>query len=111
MQYLAWACVAGSSPGLEADRGNFADFRGVVVVHAVREEGGVPGVGCFDLVPYGLPINGPCRTDGPSGEEVGQPPGATHALVTARVAGWRAVVGCVWCSAAKPMEAFKTPVR
>ena len=43
--------------------------------------------------------------------EVGQPPCAAHALVTARVAGWRAVVGCVRWSAWKPMEAFKTPVR
>ena len=41
--------------------------------------------------------------------EVGQPPCAAHALVTARVAGWRAVVGCVRWSAWKPMEAFKTP--
>ena len=43
--------------------------------------------------------------------EVGQPLCAAHALVTARVAGWRAVVGCVRWSAWKPMEAFKTPVR
>ena len=43
--------------------------------------------------------------------EVGQPPCAAHALVMARVADWRAVVGCVRWSALKPMEAFKTPVR
>ena len=43
--------------------------------------------------------------------EVGQPPCAAHALVTARVACWRAVVGCVRWSAWKPMKAFKTPVR
>ena len=29
--------------------------------------------------------------------EVGQPPCAAHALVTAGVAGWRALVGCVRC--------------
>ena len=44
------------------------------------------------------------------GMEVGQPLCAAHALVTARVAGWRAVVGCVRWSAWKPMEAFKTPL-
>ena len=42
--------------------------------------------------------------------EVAQLPCAAHALVTARVAGWRAVVGCVRWSAWKPMEAFKTLV-
>ena len=102
-----WACVAGSLRGPEADRGGFADFQGVVVGHAVKEERGVPGVGCFHLVPYGVPIMGPC----PVGMEVGQPPCAAHALVTARVAGWRAIVGCVNGSAWKPMEAFKTLVR
>ena len=44
------------------------------------------------------------------GIEVGQPPCAAHALLTACVAGWRAVVGCVRWSAWKPMEAFKTQV-
>ena len=34
-----------------------------------------------------------------------------HALVTARVAGWRAVVGCVRWIAWKLMKAFKTPGR
>ena len=43
--------------------------------------------------------------------EVGRPPCAAHALVTAGVAGWRAVVGCVRWGALKPMEAFKNPVR
>ena len=59
--------LRGSLRGLEADRGDFPDFRGVVVGHAVREEGGVPGVGCFHLVPYGVPIMKPCRTNGRSG--------------------------------------------
>ena len=45
VEYPAWACVAGLFCGLEADRGDFANFRGVVVGHAVKEEGGVPGVG------------------------------------------------------------------
>ena len=43
--------------------------------------------------------------------EVGQPLSAAGALVTARVAGWGAVVGCVRWDAWKPMEVFKTPVR
>ena len=57
----AWACVAGPLCGLEADCGDLADLRRVVVGHAVKEEGGVSGVGRFHLVPYGVPIVGPCR--------------------------------------------------
>ena len=43
--------------------------------------------------------------------ELGEPPCAANGLVTARLAGWRAVVGCVRWSAWKPIEAFKTPMR
>ena len=64
VEYPARARVAGPLCGLEADRGNFADFRGVVVGHAVKEEGAVPGVGRFHLFPFGVPIVRPCRADG-----------------------------------------------
>ena len=67
VEYLARACDARPLCGLEADCGNFTDFRGVVVGHAVKEEGGVPGVGRFQLVFYGVPIVGPCHADGPCG--------------------------------------------
>ena len=111
VEYPAWACVAGPLCGLEADCGNLPDLWRVVVGHAVKEEGSVSGEGRFHLVPYGVPIVGPCCLDGAGGMEVGQPPCAVHALVTARVAGWREVVGRVRWSAWKPMEAVKTPVR
>ena len=42
--------------------------------HAVREECGVPGVGRLYLVPHGISILAPCRTDGLSGYGGGQPP-------------------------------------
>ena len=74
VEYPAWACVAGPSCGLEADSGDFADFRRVVVGHAVKEEGGLSGVGRFHLVPYGVPVVGPCRPDGASGYGGGAPP-------------------------------------
>ena len=111
VEYPAWACVAGPFCGLEADYGHLADLRRVVVGHAVKEEGGVSGVGRFHLVPYGVLIVGPCRPDGPGGYRGGPAPCAAHVFVTARVACWRVVLGCVRCSAWKPMEAFKTPVR
>ena len=60
VEYPVWACVAGPLCGLEADCGDFADLRRVVVGHAVKEEGGVSGVGGFHLVPYCVPIVGPC---------------------------------------------------
>ena len=53
--------------GLEADCGDFADFRRLVVGHAVKAGGGVSGVGRFHLVLYRVPIVGPCRPDGVSG--------------------------------------------
>ena len=87
VDYSAWACVAGPLRGLEADRGDFANFCGVLVGHAVKEEGGVPSVGRFHLVPYGVPIMGPCRTDGPCGY------GGRVAPVCCRWLGDRA---CVW---------------
>ena len=59
VEYPAWACITGPLCGLEADCGDFADFRRVVVGHAVKEEGGVAGVGRFHLLPYGIPIVGP----------------------------------------------------
>ena len=93
---------------LEADCGDFADFRRVVLGHAVKEEGGVSEVGHFHLVTHGVPIVGPCCPDGASRYGGGPAPCAAHAFVMARVAGWRAVVGCVRWSAWKPMEAFKT---
>ena len=74
VEYPVWACVAGPLCGLEAHRGEFADFRRVVVGHAVKEEGGVSGVGRFHLVPYGVPIVGPCRPDGASGYGGGPAP-------------------------------------
>ena len=39
----------------------------MVVGHAVKEKGGVSGVGRFHLVPYGVPIVGPCRSVCPGG--------------------------------------------
>ena len=65
----------------------------MVVGHAVKEEGGVSGVGRFHLIPYGVPIVGPCRSDGAGGFGGGPAPCGAHALVTARVAGWRALWG------------------
>ena len=67
VEYPVWACVAGPLCGLEADRGDLADFWRVVVGHVVKEEGGVSGVGRFHLVPFGVPIVEPCRPDGASG--------------------------------------------
>ena len=64
VEYPAWACVAGLLCGVEADRGDLPDFRRVVVGHAVKEEGGASSVGRLQLVPYGVPIVGPCRPDG-----------------------------------------------
>ena len=46
----------------------------MVVGHAVEEEGGVSGVGCFHLVPYGVPIVGQCRSDGAGGYGGGPAP-------------------------------------
>ena len=77
--------------------------------HAVKEEGGVPGVGRFHLVPYGVPEWGHAARMARVGMEVGQPPCAASALVTARVTGWRAVVGCIRWSSWKPMEASRPP--
>ena len=42
--------------------------------HAVKGEGGAPGVGCFHLVPYGVPVMGPCRTEGLCGYGCGPAP-------------------------------------
>ena len=67
VEYPVQACVAGPLCGLEADFGNFTDFRRMVVAHAVKEEGGVSGVGRFHLVSYGVSIVGPCLLDGASG--------------------------------------------
>ena len=39
----------------------------MVVGHAVEKVRGVPGVGCPHLVPYGVPVTGPRRTDGLTG--------------------------------------------
>ena len=74
VEYPAWACIAGPLCGLEADRGRFADFRRVLVGHAVKEEGGVSGVGRLHLVPYGVPLVGPCLPDGASGYGGGPAP-------------------------------------
>ena len=74
VEYPAWACVAGPLCGLEADCGDLADLRRVVVGHAVKEEGSVSGVGRFHLVPYGVPIVGPCRPDGAGGYGGGPAP-------------------------------------
>ena len=67
VEYSACARAAASFCGLESDRGNFADLRGVVVGHAVEEECGVFGVGCLHLVPYGVTIMRPWHTDGSVG--------------------------------------------
>ena len=99
LKYPAWARVAGSLRGLESNPGDFADLRGVVVGHAVQEECGVSGVGCLYLVPYGISIVGHATQMARVGMEMGQPPYAAHALVTAHVARWRAVGGCVRWSA------------
>ena len=74
VEYPAWACVASPLCGLEADCGDFADLRQVVVGHAVKEKGGVSGVGRFHLVPYCIPIVGLCRQDGASGYGGGPAP-------------------------------------
>ena len=74
VEYPAWACVAGPLCGLEADCGELADLWRVVVGHAVKEEGVVSGVGHFQLVPYGVPIVGPCRPDGAGGYGGGPAP-------------------------------------
>ena len=74
VEYPAWACVAGPLCGLEADCGDLADLRRVVVGHAAKEEGGVSAVGRFHLVPYGVPIVGPCRPDGAGGYGGGPAP-------------------------------------
>ena len=74
VEYPAWACVAGPLCGLEADCGNFANLRRVVVGHAVKEEGGVSRVGRFHLVPYCVPIVGPRCPDGASGYGGGPAP-------------------------------------
>ena len=46
----------------------------MVVGHAVKEEGAVSGVGRFHLVPYGVPIVGPCCSDGADGYGGGPAP-------------------------------------
>ena len=63
VEYPVWACVARWLHGLECDRGQLADLQGVDVGHAAREEQNVSGVGCLHVVPYGVFIMGPCRTD------------------------------------------------
>ena len=74
VQYPAWACVAGALRGLGSDHGDFADLRGVVVRHVVEQERGVFGVGCLHLVPYGVTIMEPCRTDGSGAYGAGPAP-------------------------------------
>ena len=74
VEYPAWARVAGPLCGLEADRGDLADLRRVVVGHAVKGEGSVSGLGRFYLVPYGVPIVGPSRPDGVGGYGGGPAP-------------------------------------
>ena len=74
VEYPAWACVAGPLCALEADCGHLTDLRRVVVGHAVEEEGGVSGVGRFHLVPYGVPIVGPCCPKGAGGYGGGPAP-------------------------------------
>ena len=46
----------------------------MVVGHAGKEDGGVSGVGRFHLVPYGVSIVGPCRSDGAGGYGGGPAP-------------------------------------
>ena len=74
VEYPARTCVAGPLCGFEADFGDLADLRSVVVGHAVKDEGGVSGVGRFHLVPYGIPIVGPCRSGGAGGYGGGPAP-------------------------------------
>ena len=74
VEYPAWACVAGLLCCLEADCGDLADLRRVVVGHAMKEEGAVSGVGRFHLVPYGVPIVGQCGPDGAGGYGGGPAP-------------------------------------
>ena len=93
--------------GLKADRGDFANFCGVVVGHAVKEEGGVPGVGRFHLVPYGVLIMGAWRADGPCGYGGGPAPVCCPCLSDG-ACGWLEGCGGVRWSAWKPLEAFKT---
>ena len=81
VEYPAWACVAGPLCGLEADGGDFAEFRRVVVAHAMKEEGGVSGVGRYHLSPMASAYFGPCRPDGASGYGGGPAPGCCPCLV------------------------------
>ena len=67
VEYSACARAAGSFRGLESDRGDFADLRGVVVGHALEKECCVSGGGCLHLVPYGVTIMGTWHTDGSVG--------------------------------------------
>ena len=83
----------------------------MVVGHAVKEEGGVSGVGRFHLVPYGVPIVGPCRSDGAGGYGGGPAPVCCPCLGHGACGRRDGVVGCVRWSAWKPMEAFRTLVR
>ena len=55
--------------------------------HVVEEECGVPGGGCLHLVPYGVPVMGPRRTDGPSGYGGGPAPVCCPCLADS-VRGW-----------------------
>ena len=74
VEYPAWACVAGPLCGYETDCGDLADVWRVLAGHAVREEGGVSGVGRLQLVSFGVPIVGPCRPDGSGGYGGGPAP-------------------------------------
>ena len=71
----------------------------------------MPGVGRFHLVTSGVPIVGPCRTDGGSGYGGGPAPVCCPCLGDG-ACGWLEGGGgvCQW-DAWKPKGAFKTPVR
>ena len=107
VEYPAWAYVVGSLGGLEADRGSLADFRGVVVGHAVEEECAVSGVGCLYFVPCRVTIMGPCRANGSSGYGGGAGPVCCPCLgdgARGRLEGSGAVCQVEWLEADRGVQ-------
>ena len=111
VEYPAWACVAGPLCGLEVDCGDLADLRRVVVGHAVKEQGGVSGVGRFHLVPYGVFRVGLCRPDGAGGDGGGPAPVCCPCLHYGACGRLEGGDGVCQVECLDPMEAFETPVR
>ena len=105
VQYPASTCVRSWLCGHGLIVAALATSKEFVVGHAVQEEA------AFTSSPMASRLLGHAARIAQVGMEVGQPSCAAHAFVTARMAGWRAVAGCVTWSVWNPMEAFSTPVR